>query len=147
MPRLAHLDAGVNVEIEPVESWLRSMGCTPVRTENPAFRWSLRFDFPATSTHVMEALSLPNRPNSVVVLTKRSIEARLVSAYDTLSDDARDAFNTELTLTLLRDYIEYRLDQTSSRRLCAAIPGGGGAIRRRPVAGCFLRPGRPRLQD
>jgi hypothetical protein len=106
------------VEIEPVESWLRSIGCTPVRTENPAFRWSLRFDYPATSTHVMEVLSLPNRTNSVVVLTNRSIEAGLVSAYDTLSDDARDAFNVELTLTLLRDYIEYRLDQ-AARGGCA----------------------------
>jgi hypothetical protein len=102
-----------NVDIESIENWLRSMGCTPVKMENPAFRWSLRFDFPSTSNHVMEALSLPNRTNSVVVLTNRSIDTRLVSAYDTLSEDARDAFNTELTSTLLRDYIEYRLDQPS----------------------------------
>jgi hypothetical protein len=98
------------VDIEPIEAWLRTLGCTPVKTENPAFRWSLRFDYPATSSHVMEALSLPKRANSVVVLTNRSIDTRLVSAYDTLSEDAKDAFNTELTTTLLRDYIEYRLD-------------------------------------
>jgi hypothetical protein len=101
------------VEIEPVESWLRSMGCTPVRTDSPKFRWSLRFDFPATSQHVMEALSLPTRPGSMVVLSKRSIDSRLVSAYDTLSEDAKDAFHSELTSTLLRDYIEYHLDQSS----------------------------------
>jgi hypothetical protein len=57
------------LDVEPIENWLRTLGCTPVRTENPTFRWSLRFDYPATSTHVMEALSLPNRPGSVVVLT------------------------------------------------------------------------------
>jgi len=101
------------VEVEPIETWLRTIGCIPVKTENPAFRWSLRFDYPATSNHVMEALSLPNRINSVVVLTNRSIDTRLVTAYDTLSEDARDAFNTELTSTLLRDYIEYRLEQPS----------------------------------
>jgi hypothetical protein len=106
------------VDIEPIENWLRTMGCTPVRTDNPTFRWSLRFDFPATTSHVMEALSLTNRPGSVVVLTKRSIDTRLVSAYDTLSEDAKDDFNTELTTTLLRDYIEYHLDQTS-RATCA----------------------------
>jgi hypothetical protein len=108
----------VNVEIELIETWLRTIGCTPVRTESPAFRWSLRFDYPATSNHVMEALSLPNRTNSVVVLTNRSIDANEVSAYETLSEDAKDAFNTELTMTLLRDYIEYRLDQ-ASRGGCA----------------------------
>jgi hypothetical protein len=107
------------VEIEPIEAWLRTIGCNPVRTENPAFRWSLRFDYPATSSHVMEALSLPNRTNSTVVLTNRSIDSRLVSAYEALSEDARDAFNTELTATLLRDYIEYRLDQPS-RDGCAS---------------------------
>lgn len=101
------------MEVEPIETWLRTIGCIPVKTENPAFRWSLRFDYPATSNHVMEALSLPNRINSVVVLTNRSIDTRLVTAYDTLSEDARDAFNTELTSTLLRDYIEYRLEQPS----------------------------------
>jgi hypothetical protein len=113
MRRLNRLDAGANVEVEPIETWLRTIGCIPVKTENPAFRWSLRFDYPATSNHVMEALSLPNRINSVVVLTNRSIDTRLVNAYDTLSEDARDAFNTELTSTLLRDYIEYRLEQPS----------------------------------
>ena len=107
------------MDVEPIENWLRTLGCTPVRTENPTFRWSLRFDFPATSTHIMEALSLPNRPGSVVVLTKRSIDARLVSGYETLSEDAKDAFNTELTSTLLRDYIEYHLDQ-ANRSSCAA---------------------------
>jgi hypothetical protein len=107
------------VELEPVETWLRAMGCTPVRTESPTFRWSLRFDFPATSTHIMEVLSLTARPGSVVVLSKRSIDARLVSAYDTLSDDAKDAFHTDLTSTLLRDYIEYHLDQTNPA-LCAS---------------------------
>src|ERR1700687_5448461 len=96
-----------DVDIEPIETWLRSMGCTPVRTDNPTFRWSLRFDFPATSKHVMEALSLSQRPSSVVVLSKRSIDTRLVSAYDSLSEDAKDAFHTELSSTLLRDYIEY----------------------------------------
>jgi hypothetical protein len=101
------------VEIERVEDWLRAMGCTPVRTENPKFRWLLRFEFPATGQHVMEALSLPTRPGSVVVLSKRSIDARLVGAYDTLSDDAKDAFHTEITSTLLRDYIEYHMDQAS----------------------------------
>jgi hypothetical protein len=106
------------VEVEPIETWLRTLGCTPARIENPAFRWSLRFDYPATSTHVMEVLSLPNRTNSLVVVTNRSIDASLVSAYDTLSEDAKDAFNTDLTLTLLRDYIEYRLDQ-ASRGGCA----------------------------
>jgi hypothetical protein len=113
MRRLNRVNAGVNVEVEPIETWLRAIGCIPVKTENPAFRWSLRFDYPATSSHVMEALSLPNRLNSVVVLTNRSIDTRLVNAYDTLSEDARDAFNTELTSTLLRDYIEYRLEQPS----------------------------------
>jgi hypothetical protein len=107
------------VEIEPVETWLRAMGCTPVRTDGPKFRWSLRFDFPATSQHTMEALSLPARPGSVVILSKRSIDSRLVSAYDSLSEDARDAFHTELTVTLLRDYIEYHLDQTSPAQ-CAS---------------------------
>jgi hypothetical protein len=107
-----------DVDIEPIETWLRTMGCTPVKTENPTFRWSLRFDFPATSNHVMEALCLSHRPGSVVVLSKRSIDARLVSSYETLSEDAKDAFNTELTSTLLRDYIEYHLDQTS-RASCA----------------------------
>ena len=102
-----------NVDLEPIETWLRSMGCTPVKTDNPTFRWSLRFDFPATSNHVMEALSLQQRPGSVIVLSKRSIDARLVSAYDALSEDAKDAFHTELSCTLLRDYIEYHLDQTS----------------------------------
>jgi hypothetical protein len=113
--------AGVTqvVEIEAVETWLRAMGCTPVRTESPAFRWSLRFDFPATSSHIMEALSLTARPGSVVVISKRSIDTRLVSAYDTLSAEAKDAFHTELTLTLLRDYIEYHLDQTNPA-LCAS---------------------------
>jgi hypothetical protein len=113
MRRLDRINAGVNVDVEPIETWLRTIGCIPVKTENPAFRWSLRFDYPATSNHVMEALSLPNRINSVVVLTNRSIDTRLVTAYDTLSEDARDAFNTELTSTLLRDYIEYRLEQPS----------------------------------
>jgi hypothetical protein len=107
------------VEIEPVESWLRTMGCTPVRTDSPKFRWLLRFDFPATSQHIMEVLSLPTRPGSVVVLSKRSIDGRLVSAYDTLSEDARDAFHSELTSTLLRDYIEYHLDQTNPAQ-CAS---------------------------
>lgn len=100
------------VELEPIENWLRSMGCTPIKTDNPTFRWSLRFDFPATSNHVMEALSLSQRPGSIIVLSKRSIDARLVSAYDTLSEDAKDAFHTELSSTLLRGYIEYHLDQT-----------------------------------
>jgi hypothetical protein len=99
--------------MEPIENWLRTIGCTPVRTDNATFRWCLRFDFPATSKHVMEALSLSNRPGSVVVLTKRSIDARLVSAYEGLGEEAKDAFNTELTTTLLRDYIEYHLDQAS----------------------------------
>ena len=99
------------LDIEPIETWLRSMGCTPVRTDNPTFRWSLRFDFPATSNHVMEVLSLSQRPNSIVVLSKRSIDTRLVSSYDSLSEDAKDAFHTELSSTLLRDYIEYHLDQ------------------------------------
>ena len=107
------------MEIEPIETWLRAMGCTPVRTESPTFRWSLRFDFPASSNHIMEALSLPTRPGSVLVLTKRSIDTRLVSAYDTLSEGAKEAFHTELTSTLLRDYIEYHLDQTNPA-LCAA---------------------------
>ena len=89
------------MEIEPIETWLRAMGCTPVRTESPTFRWSLRFDFPASSNHIMEALSLPSRPGSVLVLTKRSIDTRLVSAYDTLSEGAKEAFHTELTSTLL----------------------------------------------
>jgi hypothetical protein len=106
----ARLPEHWNVEVEPIENWLRAMGCSPVRADNPTFRWSLRFDFPATSKHFMEALSLSNRPGSVVVLTKRSIDARLVSAYERLSEDAKDAFNTELTTTLLRDYIEYHLD-------------------------------------
>jgi hypothetical protein len=110
---------GLKVDIERIESWLQTMGCTPVRTDNPTFRWSLRFDFPATSQHIMEALSLSNRPGSVVVLSKRSIDTRLVSAYETLSDDAKDAFHTELTATLLRDYIEYHLDQTNPA-LCAS---------------------------
>jgi len=101
------------VEIERVEDWLRAMGCTPVRAEHPKFRWLLRFEFPAASQHMMEALSLPSRPGSVVVLSKRSIDGRLVSAYDTLSDDAKDAFHTDITSTLLRDYIEYHMDQTS----------------------------------
>lgn len=107
------------MEIERVETWLQAMGCTPVRTENSKFRWSLRFEFPATSQHVMEALSLPARPDSVVVLSKRSIDSRLVSAYDTLPEDARDAFHTELTATLLRDYIEYHLDQAGPSQ-CAS---------------------------
>jgi hypothetical protein len=66
----------------------------------------------------MEALSLAARPGSVVVISKRSVDTRLVSAYDTLSAEAKDAFHTELTLTLLRDYIEYHLDQTNPA-LCA----------------------------
>jgi hypothetical protein len=99
--------------MEPIETWLRTMGCTPARSDNPAFRWSLRFDFPATSKHIMEALSLSHRPGSVIVLSKRSIDARLVSAYEGLSEDAKDVFNTELSSTLLRGYIEYHLDQTS----------------------------------
>jgi hypothetical protein len=106
------------VEIEPIETWLRAMGCTPARTENATFRWCLRFDFPAGSSHLMEALSLANRPGSVVVLSKRSIDARLVSAYETLSEEAKDAFNSDLTSTLLRDYIEYYLERPS-RSACA----------------------------
>jgi hypothetical protein len=89
------------------------MGCTPARTENPTFRWSLRFDFPASSNHVMEALSLTQRSGSVIVLSKRSIDTRLVSAFDSLSEDAKDAFHTELSSVLLRDYIEYHLDQSN----------------------------------
>jgi hypothetical protein len=107
------------MDVEPIEAWLRTMGCTPVRTDNPTFRWSLRFDFPATSKHIMEALSLSHRPGSVVVLSKRGIDARLVGAYDSLSEDAKDAFNSELSSTLLRGYIEYHLDQ-SSPDSCAA---------------------------
>jgi hypothetical protein len=101
------------VDVEPIENWLRTMGCTPVRTDNATFRWSLRFDFPATGQHIMEALSLPQRPGSVIVLSKRSIDTRLVAAYESLSEEAKDAFNTELSSTLLRDYIEYHLDQTN----------------------------------
>ena len=67
----------------------------------------------------MEALSLTQRAGSVIVLSKRSVDTRLVSAFDSLSEDAKDAFHTELSATLLRDYIEYHFDQ-SNPALCAA---------------------------
>ncbi|HEY3808706.1 MAG TPA: DUF2299 family protein [Steroidobacteraceae bacterium] len=101
------------MELEPVEDWLRTMGCSPTRVENAAFRWTVRFDFPASSPHLMEAFSLPSRPGSVLLISSRSVDPRLISAYERASDQNRDAFNAELTGLLLREYIEYRVDQAS----------------------------------
>ncbi|MGH8230574.1 MAG: DUF2299 family protein [Steroidobacteraceae bacterium] len=101
------------MELEPVENWLRTMGCSPTRVDNAAVRWTVRFDFPASSPHLMEAFSLPKRPGSVLVISSRSVDGRLVSAYERASEQARDTFNAELTSLLLREYIEYRVDQAS----------------------------------
>jgi hypothetical protein len=93
-----------------VEEWLKAVGCTPTRQDDPNAEWHVQFDYPVRSPHVMHVIAPKNPSGSVVIATATQVSKEHVDAFGELDEEGKRDFLWGLRRALNQLDVDFQLE-------------------------------------
>lgn len=104
-----------------VEGYLRAIGCTPVKINDPRARWHYEIDYPPNTPHRIHVLNPVDREQAVVIASATAISPEHLAAFEELDDDAKAEFIWDLQMSLNNQFAEFSLQGAASERSCPKL--------------------------
>jgi hypothetical protein len=95
---------------EKVENWLGTLRCQPKVQDDPNSSWHLVFEYPASSSHVMNAVRPKGENTPVVVVTRTNVDEVHRRKFAELDDEAKEDFLWQLRRTMKSVDVDFQVE-------------------------------------
>ncbi len=103
------------------ESWLHTLGCTPVPQEDPQAAWHFLVDYPVRSPHPMHVVGPKGQPNALVIASATTISREHYQTFEGLDADDKGDFLWELRRTLNHTEVDFQLEGVKNILDCPSM--------------------------
>jgi hypothetical protein len=101
-----------------VNTWLTTMGHTPVEQNDPKADWHFLVDYPVHSAERLGVLELAAQPGRVIIATAAELSPEHRDGFAKLDDDAKEAFQWRFRHALINNDSDFQIDGVDTLHDC-----------------------------